>query len=232
MAKVKQIKMKLGLNTKRPWLETVVAINYDSTDRQTSTYRRPVPPDSERFFIKLPQVVADALGMEKAKAGDQDEVVVRFKELIEQYKRLDTVVNQVILYTIEVSPKPGGKVTAFSDGTRRVIVWAGTYEETVAIAGDGGERYSYARVESPVHFTGDADGKHYFDPVLRRSSRDAARFDTQVPWNEQNEAFFVWIKDNLTLLIERLHELENPDNLIETISAGRLLPLGNPASEL
>ena len=231
MAKVKQIKMELGLNTERPWLETVVSIHYNSTDRQSENFRRPTPPDNERFFIKLPQVVADALGIDKAKAGDQDEVVVRFKELIEQYKCLDTVVNPVILYTIEVSPKPGAKVTTFSDGTRRVVVWAGTYEETVAIAGDGGKRYSYARVESPVNFSGDAGGKHYFDPVLRRSSRDAARFDTQVPWNEQNEAFFVWIKDNLTLLIERLHELENPANLIETISAGRLLPLGDPAAE-
>ncbi len=221
MAKIKQVKMALGLNPLRPYLETTVAINYNSTDGRTSTYRRPVPSDNERFFIKLPKVVADALGVDQAKASDQDAVVVKFKELIEQYKYLDTEVNKVILYTIDVDPKPGDKKSAFSPGHLKVVVWAGTYEETVATAGDGGKRYSYARVESPVNFA-ELDEFDRYNPARRHANR----FDGQVPWTEQNAAFFVWIKDNMTLLIERLHDLKQPDNLVEAIQAGRLLPLG------
>ena len=221
MAKIKQVKMRLGLDPKRPYLETTVAINYNSTDRHTETYRRTIPSDSERFFIKLPQVVADSLGVEQAKAGDQDEVMVRFKELIEQYKHLATEVNQVILYTIEVDPKPGEKKSAFEHGRLKVVVWAGTYEETVATAGDGAKRYSYARVESPVNFA-ELDKFDSYNPTGRHGDH----FDKQVPWTEQNAAFFIWIKDNMTLLIERLHDLKQPDNLIEAIQSGRLLPLG------
>ena len=222
MAKIKQVKMMLELDPKSPYLETTVAINYNSTDRRTETYHRPVPPNNERFFIKLPQVVADSLGVAQAKAGSQDEVVVKFKELIEQHKHLLTEVNQVILYTIEVAPKPGEKMSLFGNGRLLIIVWAGTYEETVATAGDGTKRYSYARVESPVNFA-ETDEFDRCNPT----GGDADRFDKQVPWTEQNATFFLWIKDNMTLLIERLHDLEQPNNLVEAIQAGRLLPLGD-----
>ncbi len=221
MAKIKQVKMRLGLNPAKDWLETVVAINYNATDRNTETYRRPVPSTDERFFINLPKTVADALGVDKAKASDQKEVVVKFLELIEQYKNINTEVNRVILYKINVSPEPREKESAFDAGFRKVSVWAGTYEETVATAGDGGKRYSYTRIESPVNFA-ELDEKDWHN----HTGRNADRFDKQVPWTEQNAVFFIWIKENMTLLIERLHELEQPDLLIETINAGRLLPLG------
>jgi len=222
MAKIKQVKLRLELDPQRPYRETTIAINYNATDRKTETYRRPVPSDKERFFINLPKVVADALGVDQAKAGDQKEVVAKFMELIDQYKKMDTEVNKVILYKIEVDPKPGAKKSQFDAGFLKISVWAGTYEETVAIAGDGGKRYSYTRVESPVNFA-QLDEKDNYN----HTGRGAERFDKQVPWTEQNATFFIWIRDNMTLLIERLHDLEQPDNLVEAIQAGRLLPLGD-----
>lgn len=222
MAKIKQVKLKLGLDHQRPYQETMVAINYDATDRNTETYSRKVPSENERFYINLPKKVADSLGVDKVKAGDQKEVLDKFLELIEQYKFLDTEVNQVILYLIEVEPEPGAKRSAFGGGSRRVNVWAGTYEETVATAGDGGKRYSYTRVDSPVNFA-ELDE---FDRNNPTSSRRAERYNKQVPWTEQNAAFFIWIKNNMDNLIARLHELKQPENMIETINAGRLLPLG------
>ncbi|KKN62609.1 hypothetical protein LCGC14_0510200 [marine sediment metagenome] len=222
MAKIKQVKMRLGLTLGRPNQETVIAINYNSTDQHTTTYRRRIPPENERFFIRLPKVVADALGVEQALAGDQDEVVVKFRELIEQYKCLATEVNQVILYIIQVAPDSVDKRSAFSHGHLSVDVWAGTYEETVAVAGDGGKRYSYTRVESPVNFTEGDGGKVFYDPTDRRG---VARFDCQAPWNERNASFFLWIKEHMLELVARLGELRDADKMIETINADRLLPL-------
>lgn len=221
MAKIKQVKLTLGLDPKRPYQETTVAINYNATDRKTETFRRPVPPDDERFFINLPKTVADALGVDKAKAGDQEAVVARFMEFIEQYKCLEVKVNQLILYKIEVEPKPGEKKSAFASGFRKVSVWAGAYEETVATAGDGGKRYSYARVESQINYA-ELDEKDWYN----HTGRGTDRFNQQVPRTEQNVAFFLWIKNNMDNLIERLHELVDPERMIETINEGRLLPLG------
>ena len=220
MAKVKQTKMRLELQADKPWLETMVNINYDATDRRTETYRRPVP--TERFYINLPKLVADALGFDKVRAEDQVEVMKRFKEALEKFKALQTEVNRVILYEFSVEPKPTGDKSHYFTGHYRVQIWAGTYEETVAIAGDGARRYSYENIESEINFH-TPETHNFVDP----SRRNANRHDSQVPWTEQNEAFFLWIKKRMKELIERLYELEKPDKLIEMITAGRLLPLGS-----
>lgn len=219
MAKVKQVKMRLEIDQEHSWKETVVNICYDSTDRRTETYRRSVP--TERFYINLPKVVADALGYDKVRAKDQDEVMTRFREALEHFKRLKTEVNRVIVYSFDVEPKPDGKVSLWDHGYR-VSISAGTFEETVMTAGDGAKRYSYEWIESEAN-TGERYGS-------RVGNRDGQREDRQVPWTEKNEAFFVWIKKSMKELIERLYELEQPDKLIETIYSGRLLPLGKPNS--
>ena len=220
MAKIKQEKMRLGLNPNESWHETVVNICYDSTDRSTEHFRRPVP--TERFYIKLPQVVADALGMPVVRGSDQAEVMVRFKETIEQFKNLSIETNRVILYAFDVEPKPGSKdaESRFFHGNYKVSVWAGTYEETIATAGDGAKRYSYEKVQSSVTFDS-ADWTHS-GPDQRRESK---RFDCQVPWTKQNEEFFLWIKGRMKNLIDRLHELKSSDKLVDAISSGLLLPL-------
>jgi len=215
MAKIKQIKMRLEIDQSHPWKETVVNICYDSTDRRTEGYNRPIP--SERFYIQLPQVVADALGYDKVRAKDQDEVMVRFKGALEQYKCMATEVNRVIVYKFDVDPKPDGKTSLWDYGYK-VSISVGAFEETVMTAGDGSKRYSYEWIDSEFNI-----GEKYGN----RSRNDGKREDRQVPWNEKNAAFFLWIKENMKLLIERLYELEQPESLIETIQAGRLLPLGS-----
>ena len=222
MAKIKQVKMRLGLNPDREYQETVVNICYDSTDRRTETYCRPIP--AERFYIKLPQVVADALGVADVRAGDQVEVMKRFEEALEQFKKLEIEVNQVIIYRFGVKPKPTDAPSYFFGGTHEVSVWAGTYEETIAIAGDGVKRYSYELVESNVNFAPDAFQDYMPGP---NRSCGGTRFECQVPRTDSNDAFFIWIKERMSELISRLYELEQPSNLLESISAGRLLPLGN-----
>lgn len=218
MAKVKSVKMRLEIDQKRPWVESMVNICYDATDRRTEKYRRPVPSENERFYIMLPKVVADALGGDRVKDKDQKEVMERFKEALEKFKNMKTEVNRVIVYEFEVAPNPDAKMSSWDYGLK-VLIKAGTFEETVMIAGDGVKRYSYESIESEVNMGGQFG--------YRVGSRDSRMEKKQVPWTERNEAFFVWIKVNMLELINRLHELETPESLIETIVAGRLLPLGD-----
>jgi len=228
MAKIKQKKMRLGLDPKRPHQETVINICYDSTDRRTESYRRPIP--SKRFYIKLPQVVADALDETDVRGNDQEDVVKLFEDAIERFKSLKKEVNWVILYDIKVGPHPNEEKKKdywYSRSGIEIRVWAGTYQETVAIAGDGVRRFSYEYIESLVNFPG--TGK---DGSKGPTDRDGLRYDRQVPWTEQNEAFFVWIKERMTDLVAHLAALQEPDTLIESISAGRLLPFGGSSQEI
>lgn len=227
MAKIKQKKMRLGLNPNRSYQETVINICYDSTDRSTETYRRHIP--DKRFYIKLPQVVADALGEQEVRGNDQSDVVKVFEDAIERFKNLKKEVNRVILYDIKVGPHPNEEKKKdywYSRSGIEIKVWAGTYQETTAIAGDGIRRYSYEHIESSVDFLG--TGK---DSGTNPTTRDGERYGRQVPWTEQNEAFFVWVKERMTGLVAHLAELQEPDTLIEAISAGKLLPLGSSSRE-
>lgn len=221
MAKIKQVKMRLGLNPDREYQETVVNICYDSTDRRTENYHRPIP--EHRFYIKLPQVVADALGTADVRGDNQVDVMEKFNIAIEQFKKLDTEVNQVILYSFIVDPSPGDQSKYRS--AYRVVVWAGTFEETVAISGDGQRRYSYEAVEDdPLDFP----GAEYYSPS--RSRQDGRRYDCQVPRTERNEQFFIWVGDRMGDLVTALTSLKDHDKLIDAINSGRLLPLGGNKS--
>ncbi len=212
MAKIKQTKMRLELDLAHQWKETIVSIYYDSTDRNTQQYGRPIP--EERFYIVLPRVVADALGYDKVRAKDQGEVMVRFKAAIESYKCLETEVNRVIAYKFDLTPNP--KNTLYDDHGYRIVLSVTAYEETVMTAGDGAKRYSYEQIDSDINI-----GREW-------TRSDGDRKNNQVPYNDKNYAFFLWIKTNMKHLIDKLLEIERPEKLIETIHAGRLLPLGNP----
>jgi len=219
MPKVKQTKMKLSLNPSRPWEETIVYVNYDNRPHGSGYYSS---PPKERFYIKLPQVVADALGMEEVRGDVQEEAEKLFKETIEKFKNLKTEINRVILYDIEVEPHPQAQKSFYSSPTGyKVKIWAGTYEETVAIAGDGNKRYSYEKKESQISFP----GQDY--AVSSRTRREGAKYDHQIPWNDANEAFFLWVSERMVNLIAHLAALENPENLLKTVNEGRLLPLGS-----
>lgn len=219
MAKIKQTKMRLELDPAKPGKETVVNICYDSTDRNTEQYSRPIP--EERFYIKLPQIVTDALGYEKVTANDQAEVMVRFEKAIKKFKCLESEVNRIIVYEFSVDPSPGEKDASWRTGYK-VYIMFGTYDETVMTAGDGNKRYFYEWVESNVA-SGGEQGCH--------TRSDGKRISKQVPFNDKNASFFLWIKKNMLCLIKSLYELEQPDKLIETIHAGRLLPLGDQKRE-
>ena len=209
MAKVKQTKMQLGIDPDRPRLETVVYTNYDNGSRKDL-----------RFYIKLPHVVADALCKTEVRAKSQEEVMELFKQAISQFKELKTETSKVILYEITLNPHPNSDRPGFTAVGLEIKVWAGTYQETVAISGVGTKRYSYERIESSLSYEGESLGLHGW------TRREGKQFTRQVPLTEQNEAFFRWIQENMTKLIAALAEIESPSKLIEMVMAGRLLPLG------
>jgi len=212
--KIKQVKMRLNLDPKRDWLETTVAINYDPTDKRSETYRRPIP--EKRFYVNLPPSVADVLGYTTSRGNTQDEALATFKADLEKFKNLETEHNRVIIYRISVTPDPTSK---YSPGTGYgVNVVAHCFEETVAIDGAGARRYSYEKAESSLDFPG--------SQYIQANHTGGEREDKQVPWTEQNEAFFLWVGDRLAELVDRLRDIQAPDKLIEQINEGRLLPLG------
>ncbi len=223
MAKVKQTKMQLGLDPSKPRLETVVYTNYDNGTRGRSSFDR-----EKRFYIKLPQIMADALGQNEVRGKTQEEAMKLFEEVIEKFKALKTEKSKVILYQISVCPDPrtdadwrdrNGKGMSIS-------VWAGLYEETVMTSGAGGKRYSYEKIEPALPYDGEPSGLS-----SGWGWRDAKRFERQVPLTEANESFFRWVGDNMSKLIAALAEIESPSNLIEAVNAGRLLPLGVSKTE-
>lgn len=220
MAKIKQQKMRLGLDLRRPHEETVVAVCYDSTDTHTANYFKKVPTDG-RFYINILQVVADSLGIKEVRAIDQDAVIVKFLEIIERFKQLKVEKNRVILYAFDYSPKPSERRDYFS-GNYKIEIWAGTFEETVATAGDGAKRYSYERIESDVNY--ELGTSHNYNNPNRHGS---IKYNNQVSLNDQNERFFIWLKNSMENLITRLSEIDNPERLLELVSACRLLPLGS-----
>lgn len=216
--KIKQTKKRLGLKGERPWEETIVAIRYDN--REGGGYHS---APAQRFYIKLPGVVADALGVDEVKGDNQVDVMERFDEAIERFKKLETEVNRVILYQLEVGPLPEGhpnreRYHYSSNQSLQVKIWAGTYEETVCIAGDGVRRYSYEHIKGDLIYP----GQEYHDP----NRGDGSRCDRQLPWTEKNAAFFQWVLTQMLELVNTLSDLYEPDKMIEAINAGRLLPLG------
>lgn len=221
MAKVKQTKMQLGLDPSKPRLETVVYTNYDNGARARSGFDR-----ENRFYIKLPQVMADALGQNEVRGKTQEEAMKLFEEAIEKFKALKTEKSKVILYDISVYPNPREVVGFRSSGRGlQISVWAGLYEETVTISGSGGKRYSYEKIEPALPYDGEPSGLN-----SGWGWRDAKRFERQVPLTEANESFFRWVGDNMSKLIAALAEIESPINLIEAVNAGRLLPLGTSSN--
>lgn len=212
--KIQQRKMQLKLDPSRPWKETVVYINYDSTDRRTETYSRKIP--EKRFYIDLPQVIADSLGYETSRGNTQEEAFEEFEADLERFRNLKTERSRVILYEIKIDPDPD-ESSHFVSGYS-VKVWAGTYEETIAISGNDDRRYSYEPIESALKFPG--------DPPFSFRRGGGERQKCQIPWSKQNEAFFTWVDWRMVGLVARLAEIRSPDQLIESINAGRLLPLG------
>lgn len=218
MAKIKSKKMRLGIDPEHPYKEIVIDICYDATDRNTETYRRRVPDVDKRFYIKLPAIMAGPLGITEVYAGDQSTVMVAFEKALEDFKKLNTEVHRVILYSFDLDPDPRYNYKMESPDRYLVGYWAGTYEETVCTSGSGMKRYSYIRIDSEVNLA-----KECHNP----NRGDGKRYESQVPWNEANEKFFIWLKINMAELIRRITDIQKPAALIETINSGRLLPIGN-----
>lgn len=212
--KVKSMKMRLELDPTIPWKETTVSVNYDPTDEKTRHYGKPVP--EHRFYINLPQVVADALGRKDSRGDTQEEAIAAFKADLDTFRQLHTEKNKVILYEIKTNPSTDDK---YPYRGYKVDVWAGVFNETVMIDGADNRRYSYEPLESSIKFP---QGSNPF----RLHNWEGKREKNLIPWSKRNEAFFVWVAERMADLVNRLDALRVPDNLIETISAGRLLPLG------
>ncbi len=213
MPRVKQIKMCLGLNPATEDELTVVNIEY---------YNGRDEPENGRFYVKLPQVLADALGQKLAEGKTQHAAFEAFETCLKRFKSLKTERHRVILYDIHVEPHPKHDSRYHDPSGLEVKIWAAAYEEIISISGAGDRRYNYEPRESSL--------KYYGVPFEVRHSRQE-RIADQVPWTEKNEAFFKWIEDQLNALIYALADIAEPAKMIETINAGRLLPLGGQQKE-
>ncbi len=217
MAVVKQSKLRLMLDPEKPWLETVVKVKYDNTDGRYRT----VAEDS-RFYVELPEVVANALGKKEVRAGTQQKALDEFEQAIKSFKAMNVETTRVILYRLTLYPHPFDEEKNKWNvrGGLNVCVTAGVYDEKVTTAGDGSRRYFYEYQPSSLDYP---DGRNI--PAYGYG-RQNDHCDCQVPWSEKNEAFFRWIAEQMGVLIEALAKLDDPANLIEMINTGRLLPLG------
>lgn len=219
MPKIKQTKMRLELDLKKPWVETIVYVNYENTTGRSGYRTAP----KERFYVNLPQIVADALSIKEVRGADQEAAMEAFKEAIKQFKNLKMERTKVILYRFGAGPLPKDhpkyEKYKYTSHNYKAEVWAGTYEEVVAIAGDGARRYSYEHIESDIYFPG--------TEYASVTDRNGSRFDCQVPWTEQNERFFLWIQEQMEKLVLALVGIGEPEQLVDAINAGRLLPLGS-----
>ena len=214
MAKIKQIKTRLELKGRDDRSETIVYINYDNTENR-SMYQE---QKTDRFFIKLPQVVADTMGINEVRSKDQLSVYALFKETIEKFKHLKTETNRVILYRFESEPADRKNSWSSWSSGYKIVVWAGTFIEVVSISGNGECRYSYEKIDSPINYP--SENLHSELP----NSGEKAKM--QVPWNETNEKFFAWVQVCMETLVNQLHGIKEPEALIDSINAGRLLPMG------
>jgi hypothetical protein len=220
MPRIKQTKMRLELNPNKTSEETIIYTMYDNRDRD---YGR--EPEGGRFYIELPKPVADALGQTEVRAGSQMAVMSLFQETIEKYKKLNIERNRIIAYSFELDPHPKQERRYSSSGLA-IRINATVYDEIISISGGGDRRYSYEEVDDiDLGFPGKCDTRtHSF-------FKKDHQYPHQVPFTKQNEKFFRWVATRMSELINALANIEAPDKMLETINAGRLLPLGNPESE-
>lgn len=213
MSVVKQTKMRLELNPAKPWEETVVKVHYDNSGAGRYAHE----PEGGRFYVKLPPIVADALGQTEARGETHQVAFWAFEACLKRFRNLKTEVNRVILYEIILRPNPEAENRSSWDAGYKVDIWAGTYEETAAVSGNDMRRHHYEKMESSLSYPGEASH-------INRSDGD--KWEDQVPWTEKNEAFFKWVEISMNQLVTALGEIKSPEKLIETINSGKLLPLG------
>jgi hypothetical protein len=221
MATVKTKKMRLGIDA-RSSTETVVKICYNGSTKQSYRYMTTdqLKEAEKRFYIKLPDIVASFLGEKEVRGNNQDEVFKLFEETIAKFKTAQTETHEIIAYSIDI----GKHDKYFSVSGFKLEMWAGAFTETVVIAGDGKRRHTYQLIEdSPVNFPGIESHVHNY-----LETYEGTQYRNQVPRTAPNEKFFVWIKERMTELTSKLGELQKPEVMIDTILAGKLLPLGNP----
>ena len=217
--KVKSFRMRLRLDPAKDWGETEVVVNYDPTDKNTQNYHKHIP--KHRFYINLPTVVADALAKKDSRGDTQEEAIAAFEVDLERFRNMKTKKNKVIIFAISTNPTANEKESWRNRRGFMVDVWAGVFEETVAIDGAGNRRYSYEPIESPFDFPGGPG-----DP-----RKPGEREVNQIPWTPESEAFFVWVAVRMGDLTAALDKLRIPARLIGTINAGLLLPLGKTENE-
>lgn len=211
MPRVKQEKITLGLDPARPRAETVVYTNYDN-----KADRYGAEPQGGRFWIGLPGIMSEVIGKREVRGKTQEAARKAFMDVLEKFKNIKVETRKVILYQIHCRRKAGDSRWS-SDFGYEIKIWAGVYIETVALSGSGIGRYSYEEVNSTLKYPGSCS---------EVEQARGTKFKAQVPWTEQNEAFFKWVEDRMNGLINALADIAEPAKLIESINSGKLLPLG------
>ena len=219
MSKVKQRKMRLGIDPQRPYQETVVAVNYDSRKHRASygIYGG----KEEDFYITIPAIIADALGQKEVRAESVEACFKAFNEIIKRFETVRTEKSKVILYLVETSAGTGTVKEYYRDYSMYSVRFvAGIFTETVMISGTEQKRYNY----EPA---GDLKGYEQFHfAVTGYTSDGEKRYEEQVPWSLEAEAYFTRLAGRLQQLVDRMIELKDTEVLMKEIPAGKPLVTG------
>ncbi|MDD4874433.1 MAG: hypothetical protein PHE15_05630 [Dehalococcoidales bacterium] len=162
-----------------------------------------------QFEADWPPEIAAALNETFARGDTFDEVRKNFFAGIEKFKTFETTKTRVILYHF-------GTSTPHNSSQIYLSVSAGVFDEQMTKSAAGATHYDYIKVEGGFNFGDQSGGGKW----------GGSRIEQFLPYNERNEKFFLYIKENMENLIAMMESIRYPEKLGEFIDAGRFLPVG------
>jgi hypothetical protein len=179
---------------------------------------------SGAFTCKLPDYMAEILGYALVQSDTLDKCQKAFKEATTAYHNAKTVSSKVILYETEATAHIwdkkherviyNDKQIAFTHGAA-VSVAALVMDEFVTTHANGKKTYRYKRV---------ADSK-----LNKSSAGICADFrtlneycETQMPWTQEREDFFLKISTAMEAVIMQLQQLRNGEKALAIADSGQL----------
>lgn len=175
-----------------------------------------------KFTMALPEFVAKVIGQDVVEAQTLWEVEKHFHAAVEASAKANTVVKKVILYEVGLQAliqDAGGKVLvdrkmSFIEGIG-LSVWAEIVEERETTLPGGEKKYRYDKVGSSLRFPRPQYGTTH------------GRYEKQMDWTPEREAFFAHICASMEQLILKLSEVCGTiQSLQDFIDAGHQLTAG------
>ena len=191
----------------------------DERDYGLKCFQKDVWLDNKtgQFSAKLPEPVAEYLGIKEVRGMTLAEVETAFANMVKAYEEAEVTEKKIIMYAFSYRRDPDTGGYGFYQGIV-LCVSAGVFIEQEIRAHSGLVVYKYNHVPSSLNefyrYHGETHGP------------DTKQKENQVPWTEEREAFFLYIQTNMEKLIDMLKNLEAPEHLLNFMDTGKLLPIG------